>query len=213
MKLFFCHNTHSHNKIFRRTINTHKNMFPDSNFFLFSDGNHIEERSNRERAFNYGEKLGHKIGCTTALFKCLNMCKNFSEKNNIIPDYIVFSHDDVFVKNKAGFMRALSGCTKDVYFREVVSPRYYRPSRKYVVIDAIIFRPSIYNKIDFKKLKIPKNPMDLPRDRRGSLSPEVFVGNVFKKFNVSCDSLKVKTIIQGNVNEFGFYHIRKPRVH
>ena len=210
LTIFFCHNTHYDLDLLNTNIEKSMSLFKNSFYFLFSDGKKISYNNKKCFSYNHNKKLGHKVGCTKAFFKTLGMSQDFYERTGITPDAIVFSHDDVSILNFNLFQKTLNSAIKDIHFREIINDRYSVDNKIYAVFDSIILRPSVYKKVNFNHVKIPSHEKFLPKDRRKSPCPEIFVGE-FIKNNLDYTSIKSSQIIQGSVNEFGFYHVKKTR--
>lgn len=210
LTIFFCHNTHYDLDFLDMNIKRSMFLFKNSFYFLFSDGEKISYNHKNCFCYNHNKKLGHKIGCTKGFFKTLGMSQDFYNKTGITPDAIVFAHDDVSISNFNLFEKALNNTTKDIYFREIINDRFSLSNKTYTVFDSIILRPSVYKKVNFNNVKVPEHEKFLPKDKRKSPCPEIFVGD-FIKNNLDYTSIKSSEIIQGSINEFGFYHIKKPR--
>ncbi|MDH5353352.1 MAG: hypothetical protein OEY09_02815 [Gammaproteobacteria bacterium] len=209
MKIYFCHNTHLDLALLKENISNSKSMYPDSEFFLFSDGLTLTEEEFGPNIINHPKKLGHKIGCTYSLAATLKLVSKHLSQLNEAPNFVVYSHDDVYIKSKEIFESHLTS-GKDVIFREIIHPNYVVKDSCYVAIDCLIFKPSAIQALDLDNLEIPIAERNLPKDKRGSRCPELFWGNIFSK-KLSYQSIKTQAIIQGEVNEMGFYHIKKKR--
>jgi len=210
LTIFFCHNTHYDLDLLDMNIKRSMFLFKNSFYFLFSDGKKVSYNQKNCFSYNNKKKLGHKIGCTKGFFKTLGMSQDFCNRTGIIPDAIVFSHDDVSISNFDLFKKALDRTKKDIYFREIINDRFSLNNKTYAVFDSIILKPSAYKKVNFNDVKIPSHEKFLPKDKRKSPCPEIFIGD-FIKNNLDYTSIKSSQIIQGSVNEFGFYHVKKPR--
>ena len=126
------------------------------------------------------------------------------------PDYVVFSHDDVYISDYGLFLRRLYSLKKDILFRRITSPVHFEKDIYYAMIDCVIMKPSAVVKIVEGLTKLRLNIDQIPKDKRGSPCSEIFWGGVFSKYlDIQCE--EVDLTIKGDTNVFGFFHIKKER--
>lgn len=98
MKIFFAHNSHNRPKTLKNTVKIEKDFFPDSECFLSLTENggidqfYFSDLMNTKTFKTFGNTW--QLGCVNSFYSLISkICEN--EEDGII----IFSHDDVFLKD------------------------------------------------------------------------------------------------------------------
>jgi len=208
MKIVFAHNVYTRFQTLYENIQMEKKLFPDSQsvigYNVDSPANALKEFPNVECFKFHG--TAHKIGCTNGCITTIQAALKYE------PDVIIFSHDDVRInpsfKNVvlSNIEKITSGkfdaiCRKplpaDVYGEEYYMMEVFFLSKRAAVV-AFKDRPTFVTEVT------------IPKDVRGSISPEVFLYQALQGKGLKIEESGYIHTIQ-NYNEtlstlFGFVH-------
>lgn len=205
MKIAFVHNVYNRYKTLLETINAERELYPESdiyvmynlksiNFELFGEIDNIN--------FFYYEDTTHKLACANG---CVLGFKKAIQKDY---DVIIFSHDDVRVNKE--YVDVLKS-NVDLITSGKANVICRKPNNiygdNYIMMEAFIIDGGYAKKVFANAITIPKENQ-LPRDVRGSLSPEVFLSNILSNDNMIEKRYQHK-IDNYNVTlgeTMGFYH-------
>lgn len=178
MKIVFAHNVHVRFQTLLETITIEKEMFPESISIIGYNVNSPSEILKDFKNIEYIHFPGvtHKIGCANG---CITTIQAALKHN---PDLIVFSHDDVMI-NKS-YLKVFEENTKliadgscDVICRKPMPEEIY--GKEYYMMEVFFLSQKGAEKA-FGNLQLFKDEIDIPKDARGSISPEVFL---YKRLN------------------------------
>jgi hypothetical protein len=172
IKILFIHNVHTRYKTLLNNLELEKKHFPNSNSYVLYnqsdiDFNMFKHLSNVKFIFfNYPS---HKLGCTNA---CTIGIQEAIKSNY---DVIVFSHDDVMINGD--YLSVVNQNIELIYSKKFDSI-FRRPNslygNRYAMME-IFYISGDYADLKFRNSKLIENENDLPKDYRGSPSPEVFL--------------------------------------
>lgn len=178
IKIAFIHNVYDRYRTLLDTILIEKKYFPNSDVYVLHNRTDINIDLYKDISniyFNYFKDEAHKIGCTNG---CIIGFKEAIKKDY---DVIIFSHDDVFINVdyidivKDNIEKIINGV--DFICR---NPKNWGDN--YYMME-VFYLNGIYAKNLFKDLKPLTNETELPKDYRGSYSPEVFLFDTLKNNN------------------------------
>lgn len=182
MKIVFAHNVHIRFQTLFETIRIEKKLFPDSHSVI---GYNVLSPEGALATFTNVEALPfpgvtHKIGCTNG---CIATIQAALEYN---PDVIVFSHDDVMLNsNKVNVFnekaRLIADGEFDAICRRPLPVDTY--GKEYYLMEAFLLSKKAAEEV-FGNLQFYPNEDQIPRDARGSISPEVFLYQVLNSKNI-----------------------------
>jgi hypothetical protein len=125
--------------------------------------------------------ITHKIGCTNGFIATVKAAIKYS------PDVIVFSHDDVSISSREVFEQnidLINNTDKELLFfpydvicRKPMPEELY--GDQYYMMEAVFMRLDAAESM-IKNLEYYDREENLPRDVRGSLSPEKFLWILFQ---------------------------------
>jgi len=185
-----------------------KKMFPDSQCVI---GYNVDSPAETLKEFQNIEYLKfpgttHKIGCSNGCIATINAALKYD------PDVIVFSHDDVRI-NPSFKDTVISNLTK------IASGEYDAICRKPLPVDVhgleyYMMEVFCISKkaatLAFKDRSFFITELTIPRDLRGSISPEVFLYQVLQKKGLKIQEKEYfHTIERYNEtlsSQFGFVH-------
>jgi hypothetical protein len=189
MKISFAHNVYNRKFTLLKTIQKNKKIFPDSEVSVAYNYpielSIFENISNLK--FHYFKDTTHKIGCSNGFIISI---KNLKE----IPDVIFFSHDDVRIAD--GYEKIfLDNCNKILTQKHDIICRKpkYNYGDNYYMMEGVFMNGNKIKEI-INKIPIFKNENDIPKDIRKSISPEVFLYELFsnKKLNIKVEEYNNK---------------------
>lgn len=179
MKIVFCHNVYNRFNTLKETISIEKSIFPDSQCILAYNAESPESMLVGFTDIEYVKFPGltHKIGCANGCTASIKAALKYD------PDIIVFSHDDVSINGTASiednpFLKNLISIVKkeyDVICRKPLPKELY--GENYYMMETFVLSKKAAE-VAFNELKYFDREENLPRDIRGSISPEVFLYEV-----------------------------------
>ncbi len=188
MKLAFAHNVYNRPKTLNETIRIERELYPDSTISVAYNNCIIENHFLSGIKYIYYPQESHKIGCTNGFI--------LSIRNIIDSDFDVccFSHDDVRISNINVFKRNLDFILNNEFDIICRTPGGDF-GNKYIMMECVFFNKKTIVKI-FENLKPFNNEFEIPVDHRGSISPEVWFGNLLYD-----SGLKMKLYITPEVKQ------------
>ncbi len=175
MNIVFAHNVYNRFRTLSNTIRNEKSIFPTSQSVI---GYNVESPLNDLKIYNNIELLKfpgvtHKIGCTNGCIATIKAAITYN------PDVIVFSHDDVYLNNYSQYVQVFIENAKliasgqyDAICRKPLPVETY--GKEYYLMETF-FLSKKGAEIAFGDLDLYTNEDAIPRDARGSISPEVFL--------------------------------------
>jgi hypothetical protein len=213
MKIVFTHNVYNRFKTLKDTILIEKKYYPNAIISVaYNDKfiNIFQEISNFS-IIEFGEK-SHKIGC-------INGCiLSIKEILNTDFDVIVFSHDDVRINEN--FIKTVQG-----HINDIITGRYDIICRmpeewgdNYYMMEVFYLSKKAAMKL-FSKIEPLKDENLIPKDLNGSISPEVWLYNLFNNSDLKINEIRfplkirnAQEAIKRNYNKvlaenLGYHHL------
>lgn len=208
MNIVFAHNVYTRFQTLYENIQMEKKLFPTSQSIVGYNADNpadfLKEFSNVELIKFQG--ITHKIGCTNGCITTIQAAIKYE------PDVIIFSHDDVRI-NPAYHNIVLSNIEKitsgkfDAICRKPLPVEVY--GQEYYMME--VFFLSKRGAIDaFKNRSIFIDENLIPKDKRGSVSPEVFLYQALHDKKLKIEELGYTHTIDNYNNtlasQLGFVH-------
>ncbi len=210
MKTAFAHNVYDRFITLKNTVDIENRLFPDSDVSIACNsglvlGGIFREYSNI-RAVNFNEKP-HKIGCVNG---CILSIRQLLENDF---DVLIFSHDDVSINEAyVDIVKQNINSVANGEFDAICRvPENRELGVQYYMMEVFFVSKKVAVDL-FKNAGTFTDEKAIPKDKRGSISPEVWL---FNQFNGR--GLKIKEnvfnneITNNNYNEIlghqmGYYH-------
>lgn len=174
MKISFAHNVYDRPHRLKETIRIEKELFPDATVHVAYNNSTLKFDAN-DAQFIFFQQPSHKIGCVNGAYYSIKLALMEN------PDVIIFSHDDVFISNPR---------LVKFYIDEIVKGKYDFIGRipknlpdigmEYTMMEAMFFSAAGANAV-YENFKPYLLEIDIDRDLRGSISPEVNMYNIVRK--------------------------------
>lgn len=211
--MIFAHNTFNRPFTLKKTINIEKRNFPNARFIITYNSlkikSEIEELcgNNEDNTFIYyiGENKGHKLGSINCVMSALSYAYDIANDN----EYIVFSHDDVYLSNINIFNEKLKILNMyDFVGRKYIGNKHNINNENYVMLESFIINENVVSKIirNYNHNCIDK----LPTDNRGSLCPEIYFGDLLHVNSINSFFIEILENMFGD-NDMGYFHIENIR--
>jgi len=183
MKIVFCHNVYNRFNTLKETIDIEKKLYPDSICVVGYNDQSPESIFIGYKNIEFLKFPGitHKIGCTNGFIATVKAAIKYS------PDVIIFSHDDVSISSREIVEKNIEEIYNndkellflpyDVICRKPMPEELY--GYEYYMMEAV-FMSLNAAEIMTNKLEYYDREENLPRDVRGSLSPEKFLWLLFQ---------------------------------
>lgn len=203
MKIVFCHNVYVRHEMLRKTIEIEKRLFPDSISIVAYNDTKPPVIDGVE--YIYFSGITHKIGCTNG---CITSIKAALKYN---PDVIVFSHDDVFINEDnldivINRLKEIVNGNYDVICRMPGNSLY---GNDYFLMECFYLSPKAA-KLCFENTSVYDDENKIPRDIRGSISPEVFLFNILQNNDLKYKIYEYEHKLEGYNDTLqslmGFHH-------
>lgn len=207
MEICFAHNVYDRAQSLKKTIEIEKSYFPDAKIFVAYNNKAIEKElfAIEGVKYFYFPESTHKIGCTNGAIHSIKMALE------VMPDVIIFTHDDVYIKDINIVKHHLENIKKGADFIGRSPANLPDIGNDYVMMEAMFFSyvgaRNIYSEIE------PfKSEYDIDKDLRGSISPEAHMYRIVRE-NVEFETtMKIPYIHENhNYNDvlekvLGFHH-------
>lgn len=178
MKISFAHNVYDRPQRLAETIKIEKEIFPDANIYVAYNNNKIDSDILKNKNITqsaFFPQSTHKIGCVNGAYLSINLAL----QNN--PDIIIFSHDDVFISNPEVVKKHVESIISGKYdFIARIPKNLKEIGTNYMMMEAMFFSLKAAQLI-YGNFKAFTNELDIERDLRGSISPEVNMYNIVTK--------------------------------
>lgn len=208
MKIVFAHNVYNRLKTLRDTIFIEKKIFPEAEVCVaYNDVfiNIFYDVTNFS-VVKFNEKT-HKIGCVNG---CI-----LSIQQLLAADFevLVFSHDDVRINEY--YIDVVNSNIEDIvtgkYDIICRKPDNVELGDEYYMMEVFYISKNAAIKL-FSDIKIFNDEKNISSDKRGSISPEVWLYNIFKNNNLKIKEMIFKNDSDSNYNDLlgqqmGFYHL------
>jgi hypothetical protein len=185
MKIVFAHNVYNRFNTLKKTIDIEKSLFPDSQSIVGYNAESPEKifSDYKNMVFIKFPGVTHKIGCTNG---CISTIKAATFYN---PDVIVFSHDDVSINPISPNLQAFNNNCKiiingdyDAICRKPLPEHIY--GKEYYLMEAFFLSKKAAEKA-FGSIECYIDESIIPKDARGSISPEVFLYQTLQNKNLN----------------------------
>jgi len=205
MKIVFAHNVYDRLKTLKNTILIEKELYPNARVSIAYNDifvNIFQDITNFS-AISFNEKP-HKIGCVNGCILSIQQVLN--DDFNVL----IFSHDDVYI-NKEHIN------VFNEHIENIISGKYdvicRMPSGfgdNYYMMEAFFMSKKVAFDI-FSSLSPIKNENEIPNDFRGSISPEVWLFNIFNKSDLKTNIINydINNIHYNQLlgQQMGFVHL------
>lgn len=183
LKIAFIHNVYDRYNTLLNTIEIEKKYFPNSDIYILHNRSDID-KNKFKNVSNVNiikfEGMTHKIGCVNG---CIT---GFKEAIKTEYDIIIFSHDDVFIDDEyiSVFNDNIDKIKNGVDF--ICRKPKFNWGDNYYMMEVFFISGQHASKV-FNNITPLVNEMDIPKDIRGSISPEVYFHKIIN--NVSGNNL------------------------
>lgn len=212
MDIVFVHNVYNRPKTLIKTMIKEKSYYPNSKIVVaYNSKIHIKPKMFKhldffnDIEFVFFPQDTHKIGCTNGFILGLKTAKKYDSK------VVVFSHDDVFISKKhfKVFKNNIELIISGKYDVICRTPEHNYGNNYYMMEGIFMNKVKIDNIIDGVKIYQKEN--QIPKDIRGSISPEVFLFRLFNNANLNIKTTKYDNYSK-NYNDLlgqmmGFHHL------
>lgn len=207
MNIVFAHNVYNRFITLRNTILIEKKYFPDSNVSVAYNGDFINifYKINDICFKKFNEKT-HKIGCVNG---CIISIQNLLDKDF---DVLIFSHDDVYINesNVAIVKENIDDIVNNKYDIICRKPDNKELGHKYYMMEVFFISKKAVIDI-FNNANKFSDENKIPRDNRGSISPEVWLFEQFNNKNYKIDERIFYNVTDDDYNtqlgkQMGYYH-------
>lgn len=177
MNVTFLHNVFDRHETLLETINKERELYPKSKVHIAYNYKELDMSKLStfdEIKFYYFSQSTHKIGCTNGFL--------LSIKESLIDNSKVyfFSHDDVSISNPNIFkdnIDLISSGKYDIICRKPIN--IY--GDKYFMMEGVFMSRKVVEK--FSKINLLENETKIPKDIKGSHSPEVYLAELILNSN------------------------------
>lgn len=185
MKISFAHNVQNRFRTLHETIEKERIFFPDAPIYVgYNDSTfklrYFEDLKNIK--FIQFRGAGHKIGCVNG---CIIAIKESLKDDS---DFVVFSHDDVKIGHIEVFKKNLDKVKNGL---DVVCRKPHSYGDNYYMMEGFFMNKNAAKKI-FQNKHIFTSDKQLPKDLRGSASPEVWLHDVIVGSDVKVECTEYK---------------------
>jgi hypothetical protein len=203
-QLTFTHNAWKREKTLNNTINVELNYFPNClHHIAYND-----KKPTVPNSASLSEFITRKNHKLDAMNGCIHAIKGGLEKPSEI---IIFSHDDVYLKDIDLFNTALALIFKD---HDFIGRRIYGEcgnlTNPYIMLESFIIKKSLL-KILVSNIPEVHSIEDLPKDLRGSPAPEIFFGNYILRYSKNPYFFEKDQNVMNIPDSLGYQHHIKPR--
>ncbi len=206
MNVIFAHNVHDRYNTLYETIAIEKQYFNDSKIIVAHNTELINtcSRINNIEFIKFDQKE-HKIGCVNGLI--------LSAKKSLEYDYdvLIFSHDDVRINpNHINIVMNNINDIKNGTFDIICRSPESEWGDNYYMMEVIYMSRSAVVEI-FQNREIILNENEIPKDVKNSISPEVYLNNIFKISKSNINNVKYQhTLVDYNETLgklMGYHHL------
>ena len=178
-KIAFCHNVYNRFDCLLDTIRIEKELFPNSVSVVAYNAQSPKDFFENAGIFDvyYHPFNGstHKIGCANG---CIKSVQEALVHNPVV---IIFSHDDVRIaKDKLSVINEnIELIVNDTFDAICRKPTNSELGNEYYMMEVFYISRKGAEQV-FQNLKLFNNENDISTDKRGSISPEVFLYKILK---------------------------------
>lgn len=176
MQICFAHNVYDRIQSLKKTIEIEKSYFPDAKIFVAYNNKAIEKELFAIEGVKYFffPESTHKIGCTNGAIHSIKMALE------TMPDVIIFTHDDVFIKNIDIVKHHIENIKRGVDFIGRSPANLPDIGTDYVMMEAMFFSYLGARNI-YAEIEPFKSEYDIDKDLRGSISPEAHMYRIVRE--------------------------------